>query len=734
MFKKTFKLFLFSCVISVLLFSSGDLFSQPTVPSLKVLYATPEMYPLVSTGGLGEVAESIPAAIVGLGNEVDVIMPMWSVIDPQTHHIKSMDISVNVEMPWGVVEAKLYEINNRNDDGVRVILVEAPVGSRYFDVPKGQKIYYEAEYEMNIVKFSFFAKAVLEFALMQGTSYYDIIHANDWTTGLIPWYKKYFSKYSALDAKTVYTIHNLGGAFQGTFEQSKLWILQIDPKYLDPTTEGSVVNYDHINFTKAAIGSVDQVATVSAQYGVDIKGEEYGNKLDGILATRDIVGIPHGVDEYRFDPSMNNIKYNFDETTFSGQKGMNKAFVQDKLGLHIIDVPLFISTTRGDVQKNVILLYETLKLMLPKYNMQVVIMGDSYENVDMGDGQNLKQKFEQLERVYKSKLRFMKFDASFHPQLEAAADFQFVISLFEPGGIEPSKAKINKVVCIVHPVNGLTEAVVGENDELGRPQTGIKVYNLNMNVDRAGSISRLVAGIESALSLYENPLNLRRVRENMDGDYSWVPSGKAHLEMYYRVLNMELSPKEVSSLGPNKLQVGKIGPTINKSKVDDRFIAPKGLTEAEVLDFLSFRTSSSVKDLSMQLDALMSVWSEAGAKLTEQDMNLLFGEGTEGYGLYDYLYNLTTDPKDLPENVQFFLTLSGAVAYNAHMKGVFNMPREKIRLVRRAYEGLDVIHLSSADYIKDNIETKPVFKNSAKFESLVKRFDTGFNAIKLIKK
>ena len=703
--------------------SSFSLFAQSESP-LRVLYATPEMYPLVATGGLGEVAEFIPAAVVKEGNKVDVILPKWSVIDLATHGITPMGQSITVTMPWGEVEADLYEIKYKTKRGVRVILVDSPKGSNYFDVPKGQRIYYEKEYEENIVKFSFFSKAVLEYAKMKGSSYYDVIHANDWTTALVPWYKKYLPRYSELTAKTVYSIHNLGSAFQGTFDQSKLWLLEIDPKYLDPSIEGSVLNFDHINLTKAAISSVDQVATVSHQYSLDIKGKKYGNNLDGALTTRDIVGIAHGVDLERYDPSTNGIRYMFDETNFTEKKLLNKGYVMDLLGLPLVDVPLFIVTSRGDAQKNAVLMYETLKRVLSKYKMQVVVMGDGYENIQMDVRENLKQKFEELQRVYNPKLRFMKYDASFHPQLEAAADAQIVISAFEPGGLEPDKAKLNKVICIVHPVNGLKEAVIDIDDAQSRPQTGIKVYDLDMDLDKEGSIERLAYGMKRAIDKYSDVDRLKAIRTNMEGDYSWTHSGKAHVDMYKKLIyGADYDSKVTTEITPIKPE---------KTYEFTNFTSSKDLSKAEILSALSARTGSASTSIDEQLSELMNIWADNDGVLTEADSVLCFGNGDGNSGLYQYLYHIAEiGTAENSEEIKFFLILGGALFYNSLNLESVALARSDRKLINLAYRTFDLTSTSSMTYIEQNLETRTMFKGNISF---ITRFDAGFNSAKIIKK
>ncbi len=714
-----------------LLVFSFNVFSQDH--KLRVLYAAPEMYPLVCTGGLGEVAEFIPAAIVKEGHAVDVVLPKWSVIDVTTHGITPTGSSIKVSMPWGEVEADLYEIKYKTKRGVRIFLIDSPKGSQYFSVPPGEKIYYEKEYEENIVRFVFFSKAVLELAKLRGNSYYDIIHSNDWTTALVSWYKKYDPRYNDLKAKTVYSIHNLGGSqFQGVFDFSKLWLLQIDDKYLDPTIDGSIANYGNINLTKAAAVSADQIVTVSEQYAEDIKTAKYGNYLDGILKTKDIIGIPHGIDEIRYNPSINNIEYNFDNTNFVKIKELNKKHVLELLGFPISDVPLFISTTRGDRQKNVVLLYETLKMALPVYDMQVVIMGDGYENIEMDNGSNLKQKFEVLEKNYKNKFRFMKYDANFHPQLEAAADFQFIISLFEPGGLEPSKAKINRVVSIIHPVNGLSNSVIGSNDKQGRPQTGINVYNLDSK-DMSISISNLMDGIKEAMSLFGDKEKLNQIRSNMDGDYSWAQSGRSHTNMYESLVFSKSSIRYTIDVDlKTGADLGVVGGKFDKSKSGDVLFGTRLLSDSEALMLLSNKTGSLTMDLDFQIEELMKIWAERDGVLGVGDMVLCFGHG-DGYseeGIYEYVLRKYFDGKY--DSGKWFLVLSGALfAYSSEV-GELTLLKSSIPAIRSVYEFSGLLNTSFYSYMaKSASENLKMFEGSQVY---MERFNKGYELVRSVKK
>jgi starch synthase len=537
---------LFYTFFALIFLSSAQLGAQ----GHRILYVTPEMYPFTAEGGLSNVMESIPEAVIAEGEEADLVMPLWSFINKgTTSGIKDTDKYIEVKTVWGgTLKARLSI--NKTRGGVNVIFINDPVDSEgnsmgLFTVPEGKSIYDETDEQKaddrNIKKFAFFDDAVLEVIEQKGTDYYDIIHTNDWTTALVPWRIKFDTRYQNIESKNIYMMHNIGTGAQGLFGEDKVRLWGIDPKYLNPFIKGSVSNFGSLNLTKAGGGAADVLTTVSPEYAEDIKVVRSDGKnmnlLEGFLNSKEIIGIGHGTDAKRFDPSISNIKYPFNEKDFTKNKLMNKYFVQhkDNIDLPVKDVPLFIVTTRGDEQKNSSLAYEAIKMLLAKgEDIQVIIMGNGYEKVFL-DGLDLKTRFESLSQKYEDKLVAIPFDKSFQAQLEAAADFQLIISDFEPGGVEPNIAKLNKVVSIVHPVNGLKNSVVGANDPQGRPQTGIIVKDLDFKNHKVESIYAVAMAMKDAINLYENVNKLRKIRSNMAGNYSWRPAAKKYVELYNKV-------------------------------------------------------------------------------------------------------------------------------------------------------------------------------------------------------
>lgn len=554
-----FRKFFLSLLILIIFIPTG-IYAQSR--RHKVLYGTPEMFPFTTIGGLSNVSGDIPEALVAEGEEVIVAMPMWSNINKITHGIESTGRYIDVPMPWGVQHVLLYE--KKMNNGVHVLFVGEPFKSNLFKVHQGRNMYYQTPEEeredKNLKKASFFSKALLAIDRMYAKDYekdyFDIIHLHDWMTALAAWYKRYDPRFMNIKARTVFSIHNLGAGAQGIFSPDKLWLLEINSKYLDPMIPGSVVNFGSINLMKTGARSADKTTTVSKPYAIDIKTPIFGNNLNGALHDLDIIGIEHGVDRKRFDPRINNIKYNFDETNFTEMKAENKAYLQEKLGLPIRDVPMIIVTARGDSQKNVELLYEVLKKTLPQEDVQVLIMGNEYEKV-WYDGKDLKTAFTELSKTYSGKLYFNGvFDGSLQPEFEAASDMQLIISGFEPGGLEPDMAKLNMSIAIVHPVNGLKNAVVGANDPQGRPQTGIIVGKLDLHGDKQGSIERLLTAIQEGLTICENPYKLRKIRLNMSDDYRlWRESAQEYIKVYDDVIKgvpVEVERQYLSSALPDK--------------------------------------------------------------------------------------------------------------------------------------------------------------------------------------
>ncbi|MEI6093465.1 MAG: glycogen/starch synthase [bacterium] len=664
----------------------------------KVLYGTPEMFPYTTIGGLSNVGGDIPEALVAEGEELTVVMPMWSNINKAVFDIKPTEKYIDVPMPWGSQHVLLYE--GKLPNGVKVLFIGEPFKSNLFKIHKGRNMYYQTPEEendnKNLKKVSFFSKAILEVDKMYtkdyGQDYFDIIHLHDWTTGLAAWYKKYDPRYMNIKAKVVYSIHNLGAGAQGIFSPDKLWLLEINSKYLDPVIPGSVTNYGSINLTKAGARSADKVTTVSKQYALDIKTQRYGNNLNGALADLDIIGVDHGVDIKRFDPSINNIKYNFDETNFTEMKAANKAYLQEKLGLPIRDVPMIIVTTRGDSQKNVELLFEALRILLSKEDIQVLIMGNEYEKV-WYDGKDLFTSFTELSRAYAGKLYFNgAFDGSLQPEFEASADIQLIISDFEPAGLEPNMAKLNRVISIVHLVNGLKDAVVGSNDTQGRPQTGVIVDNLDLHGDKQGSIKRLIAAIYEALQICENPYKLQTIRNNMADDYRlWRESAREYIAIY------------------DQLVSGQVGQDIQKQKKEKTITDPLVTPLKVVIPIADGEENSDRVD-----------------KITEY-LNKKYGYGVKGYTVDSYEFN-TSNASGVAlvsaKGVTIVLKAWDGEKINLDLK---DLPPEVFQVItkelRRGKRATEVLNLGSNIGSDGSLLTGLTFKNTLENIAVVTMLD-----------
>ena len=167
-----------------------------------------------------------------------------------------------------------------------------------------------------------------------------------------------------------------------------------------------------------------------------------------------------------------------------------------------------------------------------------------------------------------------------------------------------------------------------------------------------------------------------------------------------------------------------------------KYFSPQKMTDWDALHNLKSRTGCGFLTLPEQLEKLMELWVAAKGQFTEQDLKLLFGEAENDIGLYDYLYDLVKEDVAVSEDIKFFLVLSGALSYNAYFEGVSNISRTGIKLISSAYVDLGVISINTTEYVKENIETRTIFvqSNRRNVELLVKRFDAGFNAVKVIKK
>ena len=483
----------------------------------KVLFASSEAFPLIKTGGLADVAGSLPPALLSLKCDVRLILPAYQDIltqIKQTKHVTDLyipDSNANVSL----LEACLPGTR------VKVWLVDYPpffdrAGNPYHD-DSGQP------WPDNAERFALFARAVVATALDQsGLSWQpDLVHCNDWQTGLVP-------ALLSLEAKrpaTVFTIHNL--AYQGLFPKEMLDILHLPKSLWSPD---ALEFYGELSFIKGGLCFADHITTVSPTYAKEIQTPEYGYRLDGLLRHRTghLTGILNGINERIWNPGTDRFLANPYNWKRLDDKKLNKVILQRRCklpsGSGASNIPMIGLINRLVEQKGIDLVIEALPALL-KQSVQFVILGSGEPRFE--------SQLTQLAKKHPNKLYVhIGYDEELAHLIEGSADMFLMPSRFEPCGLNQLYSLIYGTVPIVRAVGGLADTVVDANDEnieSGRA-TGI-VFNET-------EVDALIQAVERALSLYENSSTWKKlVTTGMRQSFSWETSAKQYLTLYENLLS-----------------------------------------------------------------------------------------------------------------------------------------------------------------------------------------------------
>ena len=473
---------------------------------LKVLYVASEAVPFVKTGGLADVAGALPKELKKQGVDVRVVIPKYSGIKEEyrndMEHI--YDGTINVAWRQKYVGVDRYDYKN------------VP----FYFIDNQEYFYREGYYGYpdDVERFTFFCRAVLDM-LPKIDFWPDIIHLNDWQTGLVSVYLKLQhnddERYNKI--KTIYTIHNL--KYQGRFWKGYLPdVLGLDWKYFN---NGDLEYFDDINFMKGAIVYSDKVTTVSRSYAKEIQDPYYGEGLEGMLQKRDadLSGIINGLDYEDYDPETDKYIFkNFDVHNAIAIKGDNKEQLQKKLGLPVNrKIPMIGMVTRLVEAKGLDLVTRILDELLEYENVQFVILGT-------GDRQ-YEDWFKGLVWRYPKKVSAnIFFNNELAHQIYAASDLFLMPSQYEPCGIGQLIALRYGTVPIVRATGGLKDTVEAYNNYT-QTGNGFSFNNYNAH-ELLFSIKRAIDGIA------DDRKHIHLVENAMTADYSWEESAKQYKELY----------------------------------------------------------------------------------------------------------------------------------------------------------------------------------------------------------
>ncbi len=471
---------------------------------MKVLYATSEALPFIASGGLGDVAGSLPHALRRRLIGCRVVLPMYDTIKQELKDTMKFITHISVPVAWRRQYCGIFEAKH---NGVIYYLID---NQYYFKRDTIYGHYDDAE------RFAFFSRAVLEIIPYIDFKP-DIIHCNDWQTALTPVY------YSAMYAnspgyeniKTIFTIHNI--QYQGVYGKELLEdVLGI------PADKASLLEYDGcINFMKGAIECADKVTTVSPSYADEILDPWYSHGLDSILNERryKLSGILNGIDTVGYDPATDKcIKANFSADDVSGKK-IDKKALQKEMGLPVKPgVPVIGMVTRLVSHKGLDLVKGILDELLATSEMQLVVLGSGdyeYESY-----------FRWIAEKYPDKVGLrIGFVPELARKIYAGADMFLMPSKSEPCGLSQMVALRYGTVPIVRETGGLRDSITDCGDGKGNGFT-FKSYNAHDMLD----------AIRRALTLYYNGDWNELVLRALNCDFSWGRSANAYIRLYKETL------------------------------------------------------------------------------------------------------------------------------------------------------------------------------------------------------
>lgn len=476
---------------------------------MQIVFASAECAPFVKTGGLGDVAGSLPAALVRAGAEVIVMVPKYATIKDEYKAQMEHFCDFYVSLGWRNEYCGLEKLEH---DGVTYMFID---NERYFarDYPYG--FFDDGE------RFAFFSKAITESLQHLPAGFEcDILHCNDWQTALAPVFLREF--YQGLPlydrVKTVFSIHNV--AFQGQFSDTVMEDI-LGVAHIPAAASQLRCDACSINYMLGALRYADAITTVSPTYANEIQTPEFGEGLDGVLRERSyaLQGILNGIDVAGFDPATDKrIAANYTVEDRSG-KAVCKAKLQEELGLEVRDDrPLMVMVTRLTRQKGMDLVMYALDRILAG-GVQVAVLGTG--DRDYEDGLRYFQ-----DKYPGTMAARIEFDPALSQRMYAAADMFLMPSKFEPCGLSQIIAMRYGTLPIVRETGGLKDTVVPYNEFTGEG-TGFSFSNFNG--DEMGD-----AVFRAARLFWDNREAWNQlVTQAMSQDFSWTRSADKYLDLYF---------------------------------------------------------------------------------------------------------------------------------------------------------------------------------------------------------
>jgi len=480
---------------------------------MKIAFVASEVFPYAKTGGLADVAGSLPIELSNLGNEVKVFMPKYNIFGEVEHGLHYQwnigEIPIRVAGQVHSVHVHTAKLPHSN---VEVYFVDCPHFFHRFRV-------YTNDHDED-ERFILFMKGVIEILQRIGWAP-DVIHCNDWQTGLLPLLLRENYSWDQMFNRTatVYTIHNV--AYQGRFPKETFAKAEIK---FDHYLHGGIGEFEGgINFMKSAILTSDVINTVSQTYAHELLTSEYGEGMESYLRSRkkDFYGIINGIDYQIWNPEKDVLlPYQYSATNLSG-KLQNKKFLLDQLGFDYDEnVPLIGIVSRMVSQKGFDIIGYALNELM-QLNAQWVILGSGEQRYE--------EMFIQIKEKYPNKVYFYRgFNNELSHFIEAASDIFLMPSRFEPCGLNQIYSLKYGTVPVVRKTGGLADTVLDWNEYLAHGQEIGTGYSFNDYTAHA-----LIQTVHRAIHDFNLKDVWKKIQYNgMTKDYSWRRSAERYVELY----------------------------------------------------------------------------------------------------------------------------------------------------------------------------------------------------------
>jgi starch synthase len=475
----------------------------------KILFASSEVHPLIKTGGLADVAGSLPRALVGLSQDVRVILPNYQSIKKPEEVRFISTVHVNNQ------DANILETQLPGSD-VIVWLVDCPA---LFDVPGNPYTDESGNPWDNIAdRFTLFCRVIVEVAMNRAHLdwHADVVHCNDWQTGLVPALLSIESN----KPSSVFTIHNM--AYQGMFPESTFSALNLPVQLWHPN---GLEFHEMLSFIKGGLSYADRITTVSPTYALEIQTPEFGYGLEGLLSHKhDILsGIINGMDLDQWNPETDTSISEPYNVTSLANKIINKTSLQARSSLPVNkSVILFGLISRLVDQKGVDLIIDCLSEMVDM-PLQFVLLGSGDKSVE--------RKLLDFSRLYPKKISVtIGYDEALAHQIEAGVDVFLMPSRFEPCGLNQMYSQRYGTIPIVRETGGLADTI---EDALPKSLNNNTATGISFKQASPGA---LLEAIKRTMLLYSDKKSWKKIQTAaMEKDFSWENSAEQYLALYEEI-------------------------------------------------------------------------------------------------------------------------------------------------------------------------------------------------------